>query len=174
VRESNVSEGIERIYEAHYPVLCRMATGVTGSIEAARDAVQEGFARALSCSEEFRGDGPLEGWVWRIVLRVAIDVRRQGASASVSLDHADEMSLLWAPELPHPGRDPELDLALRALPARQRLVVFLRYFADLSHAEIAAFSGMQLGTVTATLNQAKSTLARRLTQPHLADKELRP
>jgi DNA-directed RNA polymerase specialized sigma24 family protein len=112
--------------------------------------------------------------VWRIVLRVAIDARRQGASVSVVLDRAEDTALLWTPELPHPGRDPELDLALRALPARQRLVVFLRYFADLSHAEIATFSGMQLGTVTATLNQAKATLAKRLSQPHPADKELRP
>jgi RNA polymerase sigma factor (sigma-70 family) len=79
---------------------------------------------------------------------------------------------LWTPELPHPERDPELDAALRALPARQRLVVFLRYFADLSHAEIATFSGLQLGTVSATLAQAKRTLARRLDVNHRATEEV--
>jgi N-acetylneuraminic acid mutarotase len=48
---------------------------VTGSYESARDAVQEGFARALRARGQYRGDGSLEGWVWRIVLRAALELR---------------------------------------------------------------------------------------------------
>jgi RNA polymerase sigma factor (sigma-70 family) len=54
--------------------------------------------------------------------------------------------------------DPELAAALRALSPRRKLVVFLRYFADLSYAEIAEACGMSEGTVAATLAQARAEL----------------
>lgn len=146
-----------------YSAFCRMAWTVTGNLDSAHDSVQEGFARALARRREFRGEGALEGWVWRIVLRAALDSRRNGSR--VELRDSEEIAARegqWAPELPHPERDAELVDALRALPERQRLVAFLRYFADLTHADIAAITGMRLGTVSATLSQAKASLAKRL------------
>ena len=38
---------VERLYERRYRAFCRMATTVTGDSDTARDAVQDGFARAL-------------------------------------------------------------------------------------------------------------------------------
>jgi RNA polymerase sigma-70 factor (ECF subfamily) len=158
-----VSAEIERVYATRYASFCRLASTVTGNVEAAHDAVQEGFARALARRDEFRGDGSLEGWLWRIVLRVALDGRKHGRLRPLVLyEDSESMAAQWVPVLPHPELDPELADALRALPERQRLVVFLRYFADLSHAEIAAITGMRSGTVSATLAHAKTALARRL------------
>ncbi len=54
--------------------------------------------------------------------------------------------------------DRDVRAAVRALPPRRRLVVFLRYFADLSYAEIAEIVGVAEGTVAATLAQAKEEL----------------
>ena len=81
-------------------------------------------------------------------------------------------ALLWIPELPHADRDSELAAALRTLPPRQQQFVFLRYFADLSHSQIAAIAGVALGTVSATLNQAQATLARRLENAEQIEKEM--
>jgi RNA polymerase sigma factor (sigma-70 family) len=61
-----------------------------------------------------------------------------------------------------PERDPALARAVRALPARRRLLVFLRYYADLSYAEIAAAAGVSEGTVAATLAQARESLLAAL------------
>jgi RNA polymerase sigma-70 factor, ECF subfamily len=47
---------------------------------------------------------------------------------------------------------------------RRRLVVFLRYFADLSYAEIAEVLGVSEGTVAASLAQARAALRERLTE----------
>jgi RNA polymerase sigma factor (sigma-70 family) len=66
------------------------------------------------------------------------------------------------PQLVDRDRDPELAAALRQLPPRRRLIVFLRYFADLSYAEIAEVCDVSPGTVAATLAQAKETLAAAL------------
>jgi DNA-directed RNA polymerase specialized sigma24 family protein len=98
--------------------------------------------------------------VGRIVLRAALDNRRRLAHEALPPD--DLRASDWDPVLPHPGRDPELAEALASLPPRQRLIVFLRYFADLSHADIAELVGVEPGTVSATLAQAKAALARRL------------
>jgi RNA polymerase sigma factor (sigma-70 family) len=73
-----------------------------------------------------------------------------------------DVALVWSPELPHPERDPELNNALKALPPRQRVMVFLRYFVDLPLATIAAICGTRLGTVSATLAQPKAGLTTRL------------
>lgn len=61
-------------------------------------------------------------------------------------------------ELVHPARDPELAGAIRALPPARRLVVFLRFVADLSYAEIAEICGISEGTVGATIAQARAAL----------------
>lgn len=171
LRRRRFSREIERVYVARYASFCRMASTVTGNVETAHDAVQEGFARALAHSGEYRGEGPLEGWVWRIVVRVALDARRNGRPCAL-YESREAGTTEWAPALPHPELDPQLADAMRALPERQRLIVFLRYFADLSHADIAALTGIRLGTVSATLAHAKTSLARRLdASPVSAEKE---
>lgn len=52
--------------------------------------------------------------------------------------------------------------ALQALPPKRRLIVFLRYFADLSYAEIGELCGVSEGTVGATLAQARAALEVQL------------
>ena len=153
---------IERIYRGRYASLCRVAMTVTGRADTAHEAVQDGFALALAHRDEFRGEGSLEGWVGRIVLRAALDVRRRRIPAAGLLDEIRDGPLLWAPEVPHVDRDPVLATAVEALSVRQRQVIFLRYFADLSHTQVAEMLGISIGTVSALLHQARTALARRL------------
>jgi RNA polymerase sigma factor (sigma-70 family) len=71
-----------------------------------------------------------------------------------------------APEVgvaaPLAEHDADLRVRLAALPERQRLVVFLRYFADLSYQEIATAVGIEVGTVSATLHAAHRALREEL------------
>jgi RNA polymerase sigma factor (sigma-70 family) len=52
--------------------------------------------------------------------------------------------------------------AVRSLPARQREAVVLRYYADLSEADVAQALGCSLGTVKSQLSKARASLARLL------------
>jgi RNA polymerase sigma factor (sigma-70 family) len=147
-------EELEALYRSRFEVFARVAASVTGDADRARDAVQEAFATAVRKRRSFRGVGPLEAWVWRIVLNAArTDVRRT-TSALVydeppsSNGHADE--------------EAELRVALSRLPERQRTAVFLRYYADLDYAAIAEALGVSTGTVAATLNAAHAALRSRL------------
>jgi RNA polymerase sigma factor (sigma-70 family) len=143
---------LERLYHDRYVGFRNALATVTGSYDTARDAVHEGFARAIEHRDDFRG-GSLAAWVWRIAFRAALDGQRR-----------DRRTLNWVPEaaLVDSTRDPVLDEALRALPPRRRLIVFLRYFADFSYEEIAEACGVRLGTVAATLAQARTELAEAL------------
>jgi RNA polymerase sigma-70 factor (ECF subfamily) len=150
------ADAIEAVYRSRHSGFRNALATVTGSQESALDAVQEGFAIALAKRTQFRG-GSLEAWVWRIALRCAIHGRRAGlrSEPNDSLDAID-------PRLTAPERDPVLAEAIRCLPPRRRLMVFLRYFADLSYADIAEACDVSEGTVAATLAQAREALAREL------------
>lgn len=141
---------IERLYRERYVRFRNGVAPVAGGYEAARDAVQEGFARALRSRGQFSGRGSLEGWVWRIVLRTAVEQRHAGEE--LTLDEVEAMFV-------EPDRDLALTAAVRALPPQRRLIVFLRYFADLPYQTIAEALEIDAGTVAATLAQAKKALA---------------
>jgi len=144
------AEALEQLYRDQYRNYRDIMAGVVGSHDLAREVVQEAFARALREQRRFRGEGSLEAWVWKIALNVALKMRR-GLAREWALDQEEA-----APREPAP--DEEVRDALRALPPRRRLVVFLRYFADLSYAEIAGIAGISEGTVAATLAQAHGEL----------------
>jgi RNA polymerase sigma-70 factor (ECF subfamily) len=129
---------------------------ITGSYETARDVVQEAFAQALRDREQFRGEGSLAAWVWRIAFRVALRSRSSGRRELTMQE------LVESAPLPLPERDPLLAEALKRLTPQRRLIVFLRYFADLSYAEIASLCEISEGTVAATLSHAHADLLKHL------------
>jgi RNA polymerase sigma factor (sigma-70 family) len=150
------AQAIEQVYRARYGGFRNALATVTGSHDSARDAVQEGFAIALAKRSQFRG-GSLEAWIWRISLSCALDGRR--SARRLALNGAPERV---DPQLPDAGGDPELAAAVGALAPRQRLMVFLRYYADLSYAQIAEACGVSEGTVGAALAQARAVLLEAL------------
>jgi len=153
-RRGTSLDELEALYRSRFDVFARVAASVMGDSERARDAVQEAFATAVRKRRSFRDEGPLEAWVWHIVLNAArSDVRR--ITSVVEYDEA-------AASNGHPEEDAELRVALARLPERQRTAVFLRYYADLDYAAIGEALGISTGTVAATLNQAHTALRRRL------------
>ena len=146
---------LEELYRSRYEHFVRVAAGVVGDPELGRDAVQSAFATAVRSRSSFRGSGPLEAWLWRIVVNEAGRLGRQRLQAPVEL--VDE---------PSGNGHAEDELGLRAwiatLPDRQRAALFLRYYADLDYRAIADVLDVEVGTVSATLSAAHTTLRRAL------------
>jgi RNA polymerase sigma-70 factor (ECF subfamily) len=145
---------IESVYRHRYTAFRQMAATIAGTPDEARDVVQDAFAEAIRKRASFRGEGPLEGWIWRIALRLAFARRRS--------DPGLPLAQVGESAIPDPEADPELAEAVRQLAPRRRLVVFLRYFGDLSYAQIAEICGISEGTVAATLAQAHNELGAAL------------
>jgi RNA polymerase sigma factor (sigma-70 family) len=150
------AESVEELYRSRYASFCGGMAAITGSYDSAREVVQEAFAQALRDREQYRGEGSLAAWVWRIAFRIALRSRRS-RRRDLTLEE-----LVAAAPLPSPERDPLLAEALRRLSPQRRLVVFLRYFADLSYAEIASLCEISEGTVAATLAHAHAHLLKDL------------
>jgi RNA polymerase sigma factor (sigma-70 family) len=151
-------EELEGVYRRRLAEFRRVAAAVTGDRQAALDVVQEAFGTAIRRRETYRGSGDLEAWVWRIVVNTARDyIRTAGQRA---------LAEAAASSVPGPnGALPRIDalaIEIGLLPERQRLALFLRYYADLDYAAIADVLGIRPGTVAATLNAAHTRLHRRL------------
>jgi RNA polymerase sigma factor (sigma-70 family) len=146
---------LESLYRDRYDHFARVAAAVTGDGESGRDAVQHAFATAVRKRRSFRGAGPLEAWLWRIVVNEARRLARERRPTPVESP----------PDAAVNGRLPD-ELGLRAwvssLPPRQRAVLFLRYYADLDYRSIADALGVEVGTVSATLSAAHATLRKAL------------
>ena len=151
-------EEIERVYRQRLPEFRRVAAAILGNREAARDAVQEGFASAVRKRKTFRGEGPVEAWLWRIVVNAAREHGRHrdevpdpeaGARAARNGTSEEES-------------DTRIPVALALLPERQRLALFLRYYADLDYRTIADTLDIAIGTVGVTLSTAHANLRRLL------------
>jgi RNA polymerase sigma-70 factor (ECF subfamily) len=145
---------IERVYRSRLSDFRRVATAISGDRELGCEAVQEGFALAVRKRGRFRGQGPLEAWVWRIVVNAARSQRR-GAGAVLP----DE------PAATNSHSDASTDrvrAAIALLSERQRLVLFLHYYADLDYAAIGEALGIATGTVGATLHSARAAMRRLL------------
>ena len=145
---------IEAIYRARLADFRRVAAAIVGDVERGSDAVQEAFGNALRKRKSFRGEGALEAWLWRLVVNQARDELRatRRASAPVLLSANGSTT----------HEDARLAAAIAALPERQRLAVFLRYYADLDYASIAKALGVTNGTVAAALNAAHNNLRKTL------------
>lgn len=147
---------IEALYRARLPVFRRVARGIVGDADAARDAVQDAFARAVVSRGEFRREGSLEGWLWRAVVNAALMQQRTAKRRPTEpLDEADQLATRNGHES---GFDPRLQAAVAALSERQRQMVFLRYYAGLDYATIAEALEVSAGTVAATLSSARAAL----------------
>jgi RNA polymerase sigma-70 factor (ECF subfamily) len=152
-RVDPVEQALEHLYRSQYARFESVLVTITHDRDTARDAVQDAFAIALARRRQYRGEGSLEAWVWRIALRQAVGLRARSAHPlPADLDSA----------LPAEPSNPALSAAMHSLSPRRRLFLFLRYFADLSYDQIAGACGVRRGTVAATLAQARAELAAEL------------
>jgi RNA polymerase sigma-70 factor, ECF subfamily len=151
----------DRLVEPYIPRAYRLACGITHDREAAADAVQEALLRAYRSLGNLRGESPFWPWFFRIVVNEALKQARSGAkkpmdlpdSATPSVEQAvldqEERNRIWQ--------------AIHQLPPAQRAVILLRYYEDLSEAEMAQVLDVSPGTVKSRLHYARQALERHLT-----------
>jgi RNA polymerase sigma factor (sigma-70 family) len=150
------SSRLEAVYRERFADFLRIAFAITRDEGLARDAVQETFAKALRSSENFRAESDLDGWIWGILINVARSLRAT-KMRGLGQDVTDVVLQLDAEQ-----GESEFRRWVATLPERQRLAIFLRYWVDLDYQSIALALGIEVGTVSATLNAAHANLRRLL------------
>ena len=146
-----------------WAALFRTAHLLTGRREAAEDLVQEALVTASSRWERIRSMDAPDAYLRKILLNTYLSERRTSVRRR-SLQHLTEVPPSSPPD-PAVGLD--LWRGVRALPPRQRAVVVLRYYEDLTEADTAAALGCSVGTVKSQAHHAmaalKATLAEQRT-----------
>ncbi|MGH9456525.1 MAG: RNA polymerase sigma factor [Thermoanaerobaculia bacterium] len=138
---------------------------ITGSGDLAEELAQEAFVRAFRSIRKFREGEPFGPWIVRIVTNLAMDEirrRRRLAPETASPDRA--ASRTEAPDVRAGSSElaRRIDRALASLPERQQVVARLALVEEWDHAEIAAATGLDVGTVRSHLSRARARLREML------------
>lgn len=143
---------------ARATTLLRVAYLACGDEVEAEDLLQTALERTYRNWERVRHDSP-EPYVRRVIVNAAISRARRRAILRI-------IPVRTPPETP--ARSTDVDLrhllmdALRALPPRQRAVIVLRYWEDLSEAQTADVLGCTVGTVKSQASKAMAKLRTAL------------
>lgn len=179
-------EAFRLLVERESTAVVRACHRVLGDVRDAEDAAQETFVTAFRSLASWRGDGSFSAWMARIAVRVALrhasrrrpvtwldpmaaESAESSAQTRTPADRASHAALTTGALAAASASDPasvalrgEREVAVRtavaALDEPYREVVALRFFGDLSLAEIAAVSGRPLGTVKTHLHRGLARL----------------
>ena len=167
-------EEFRRFFTQHYERLCRLGFLLTGDPAQAEELAQDALVRTWRRWRLVgRPDNP-ETYARKVLVnrhrsllrRSLVEARylyRDRPNAGHSDEHREDAIVLWA--------------ATRRLPMRQQAVLVLRYYEDLSEAEIAGVLGIPVGTVKTLARRGLARLRRSLdatTQGHTLSSKERP
>lgn len=155
---TDADAAIADLYGAHYKSLVRLATLLVHDISTAEEVVQDSFVALHAGLHRLRDSEKTLSYLRaavvnrsRSVLRHRVVVDRNAPKAAPDMPSAEHgaMALL---------ERSSVVAALRLLPERQREVVVLRFYGDLSEAQIAATMGITRGAVKSHTSRAMSAL----------------
>jgi RNA polymerase sigma-70 factor (sigma-E family) len=150
----NQYDGLDALVADRGNALLATATLLTGSRTAGEDLLQAALERVLRQWSRVRGDP--EGYIRRTMYHLAVDTWRTRSR------RPDAVPLAYEPPVADGASQVQLRhalvQALATLPARQRAVLVLRYWEQLSEAEAADVLGCPVGTVKSSASRGLARL----------------
>lgn len=168
-------EAVTQLFLLYQEKIFRLAYLVTRNRQDAQDVTQETFIRLVRAIQTYDAEkGSLETWLYAIAVNLARDLlrRRRFIFPWHLLDREQHISSRsQEPERLSLAREWQEAIweAVNALEEKQRLAVILRYYLDLSCAEIAQVLSCPEGTVHSRLYYARLALEKRLRQQERAE-----
>ena len=179
-------ETFRKVYEAHSKGLYNLAFRLLSDRQWAEDVLQETFVRAYTRAETFREGGQVSTWLYRITMNLCYDhLRARKYRQAASLDapaaaaSSEGAATTWAAVLPAAEAEPATTAEGRdaaawvrrlidELPERERTVVVLRQYHNMTFQEIGEILGLTARTAQNCLRRAKEKLYFGLKQAGLA------
>lgn len=159
-------EGLEEFIVARQAALSRVAYLLTGNHDAARDLLQSALEKTARHWRRVSGGGNPDGYVRRVLYNTFVSSwrRRQRMAEYPTAELPDTPSR--HDESERTARRLTLERALARLTPKQRAVIVLRFYEDLSEVDTARALGCSVGTVKSQTNYALGRL--RSLAPELA------
>lgn len=167
-REAAMARTVQRYRGA----LERRAMSIVKDGQEARDAVQEVFIKAMRESRFFERDFQIRAWLFRVVTNLCFNIvrdrRRRGGILADMPEECVPQGRTKATTDHVLGGELRAGMmgALQELSPNHREILLLRYYRDLSYAEIADALDIRLGTVMSRLSRARTRLGESLGPDH--------
>lgn len=159
----------EQLVRANENKVYTLCLRMCGNPTDAEEAAQEAFLAAWRGLPAFRAESAFSTWLHRLAANACIDLLRRNRRARSELSLDDELAAEPVDEGTSPQRELErreqreaVQHALAALPEEHRTVLVLREVEQLSYAEIAQTTGLELGTVKSRISRARTQLRNYL------------
>jgi RNA polymerase sigma-70 factor (ECF subfamily) len=158
---------LDELFRRYRTVAYRVAYRLLGREADALDAVQDGFVKALTRLDRFRGDSSFKTWLLRVVSNAALDLgRHRRRDARLPQAPAGDPPERFGPAgLPPPDTEltradlrRAIDAALARLPESQRQTFVLHVDGGLTYREVAETLRVSIGTVMSRLFYARQKL----------------
>ena len=149
-------------YKGKMFVLCLR---YSNSREDAEDILQEGFIKVFRDLGQYRGQGSLEGWIRKVVLRVALDHLRKQKRMIQTTDISEQEFRLPSDDFEFEEGDENakgLIKLMQKMPVGFRTVLNLYVLEGYTHPQIAEVLGISVETSKSQLNRAKKYLKNLL------------
>lgn len=172
IAPSSAAQGVQRVphdldladlYATHHLSMVRLARLLVDDLATAEDVVQDAFMGLHRNRHSLRESGAAAGYIRRAVINQARSTLRRRRTVRAHLKVAEpevgppaDADVLLAEE------HREVLTALNLLPERQREVLILRFWSDLSEAEIADAMDVSKGTVKSQASRGMKTLQKHL------------
>ena len=140
--------------EACSDMMYRVAWSVLRNDNDVQDALQDAVLKAWEKRDRLKEDRYFRTWITRILINVCYDAQRK-RRGTVPLESIPEMSCASAP-------DPDLAIALAAVPEKLRLPLVLCYSEGMTYEEAAAVLRIPLATLQGRLRRGKEALRKEL------------
>lgn len=151
------SEYVKDLFEQHADSAFRFAYVLTSDRETAEDLVQEAFVRVVGRLGSLRQPDSFRAYLNKAVLNLARGIARQRQRENEALLRLARIELPDDPPA-HEEQDRRLWQALMSLPPRQRAVIYLRFYEDLSQTEVAHLLDTSIGSIKSLTYRALNVL----------------
>ena len=175
---SRDATAVEMFVRAHQQPVYRLALSILDDPAEAEEAAQDALVAALNALDTYRGDSAFTTWLYAITLNTCRTRLRKHRSRDRLLDTLKALFHLNGDGVSHPEEsairteaDEVVARAVNSLDEKHRLTVVLRYFNELSIAEIAQLLDISEGTVHSRLFTARERLRVMLRMDHFAFQE---
>jgi RNA polymerase sigma-70 factor (sigma-E family) len=172
--DSAARASFDAMLDRHSRALLRTAYLLTGDRQLAEDLLQSALARTWTRWSSIRDPERADAYVRTAMVNLSISWWRRRWRGEVPTQHLPEVAA--ADEYAGVDHRDEIGRALAMLTPRQRAVVVLRFYEDLSEVDVAAALGCSVGTVKSTASRALAMLRTALALPptHADDVRSRP
>jgi RNA polymerase sigma-70 factor (ECF subfamily) len=148
----------------------RHASYILKDYQEAIDVTQEVFIKAMRERRFFDAEFKMKAWLYRVTSNLCFNLRRDRKRRAAILEtvpkprkaEPEQLDTVFATE-----QQSEIFQAMERLTDNHRKILMLRYYSDLSYAEISETLGIKLGTVMSRLSRAKASLMEAMDDPRV-------